>query len=107
MKAMQFSVLVVAMAYSTMGLADSSLDAAQFGRMKGILNACGRVNPQQASKYLLQIKALIGDASRETVDQAARTPEYQMAYQAVTEELGNMGQDEMTRACTGYLATAK
>lgn len=104
MKAMQVFALVMAMAYPTISLADTSVDSSQFGRMKGILSACSSVNPREASKYLLQIKTLIGDATKETVDQAARTEEYKQAYHDVTEELGSMNRDDMARACADYLA---
>lgn len=106
MKTMQVFVLVMAMAYPTITLADTSIDTRQFGRMKGILSACSSVNPREASKYLLKIKTVIGDATKETVDQATRTEEYKQAYHAVTEELGSMGHDEMARTCTDYLAAA-
>ncbi len=104
MKTMQVFALVMAMAYPTISLADTSIDISQFGRMKGILSACSGVNPREASKYLLQIKTLIGDATKETADQATRTEEYKQAYHDVTEKLGSMGHDEMARACTDYLA---
>ncbi len=106
MKTVIFLVLAGVMAYPQFALAESTVDAAQLGRMQGILNVCTRVNPREASKYLLQIKALIGDASKQAVDQAARTEEYQQAYQAVTEELKNMAPDEMAQACNRYLTAA-
>ncbi|OIR16360.1 hypothetical protein GALL_30820 [mine drainage metagenome] len=105
MKTMQVFVLVMAMAYPTITLADTSVDTGQFGRMKGILSACSSVNPREASKYLLEIKTLIGDATKETVDQASRSEEYKQAYHDVTEELGSMSRDDMARACKNYLAT--
>jgi hypothetical protein len=105
MKTMQVFALVMAMAYPTISPADTQVDSSQFGRMKGILSACSGVNPREASKYLLQIKTLIGDATKETVDQASRTEEYKQAYHDVTEELGSMNRDDMGRACTNYLAT--
>lgn len=104
MKTMQVFVLVMAMASPTITLADTSVDTRQFGRMKGILSACSSVNPREASKYLLQIKTLIGDATKDTVDQAARTEEYKQAYHDVTVELGSMNRDDMARACADYLA---
>jgi len=105
MKRMQILVLVAAMAYPTINFAASSVDPGQLGRMRGILSACSSVNPREASKYLLEIKTLIGDATKETVDQVARAEEYKQAYHDVTEELGSMSRDEMARACTNYLAT--
>lgn len=94
------------MMISPVVLAESTVDAVQLGRMQGILNVCTRVNPREASKYLLQIKALIGDASKRAVDQAAKSEEYQQAYQAVTEELKNMAPDDMVQACNRYLGAA-
>ncbi len=93
-------------AYPALALADPAFDVAQLGRMNGILKVCGRVNPQQASKYLLQIKALIGDATRETVDEATRSEQYQQAYEAITDELGNLGPDELVQACDRYFASS-
>ncbi len=105
MKTMSILVFAAVMAYSEATLADSTVDAAQLGRMQGILNVCAKVNPRDASKYLLQIKAVIGDASKQAVDHAAKTDEYQQAYQAVTEELKNMAPEEMVQACNRYLST--
>ncbi len=82
-----------------------ALDAAQLGRMKGIVDVCSRVNAQQASRYFLQMKDLIGDASRETMTQVTRSDEYQAAYQSVTSELNGMGRAEMGRACADYLGS--
>lgn len=99
-------LLVLAAGCPSLALADPSFEVAQFGRMNGILNSCSRVNAQQASKYLLQIKALIGDANREAVDEARKSEPYQQAYQAITEELGNLGHDELAQACDRYLAVS-
>ncbi len=106
MKRMHVIVLAGVMAYVPGAVAESTVDAAKLGRMQGILNVCTRVNPREASHYLLQIKAMIGDASRQAVEQAARTDEYRQAYQAVTDELRNMPPDEMAKACNEYLAAS-
>ncbi len=103
MKTKHILVLAGVMACSPVALAESTVDAAKLGRMNGILNVCTSVNPQQASKYLLQIKALIGDATKQAVNAATKTEEYQQAYQTVTEELKNMAPDEMSQACNRYL----
>lgn len=105
MKRIQILVLAAAMAYPITNFASSLVDPGQLGHMRGILSACSRVNPREASKYLLEIKTLIGDATKETVDQATRAEEYKQAYHDVTEELGSMNRDDITRACTNYLAT--
>ncbi len=105
MKRIQVLVLVTAMTYPTIDFADPSVDPGQLGRMRGILSACSSVNPREASKYLLEIKTLIGDATKETVDQVTKAEEYKQAYHDITGELGSMSRDEMARACTNYLAT--
>ncbi len=105
MKRIQILVFVAALAYPAIDFASSSVDPGQLGRMRGILTACSSVNPREASKYLLEIKTVIGDATKETVDQIAGAEEYKQAYHDVTEELGSMNRDEMARACTNYLAT--
>lgn len=84
--------------------AASSVDAGKLGHMRGVLDTCTRVNPQQASQYLLQMKAMIGDATKQMVDEAAQTDEYQQAYQSVTDELHDMSADEMSKNCSLYLA---
>ncbi len=106
MKTMHIIILVGTMVCSPVILADPSFDVGQLGHMKGIVDVCSKVNPRQASNYFLQMKELIGDATKQSVDQAARTEEYQQAYQAVTTQLRDMSQEEMTQACTGYLTTS-
>lgn len=104
---MYLCLLVTTVACPSLAVAETTFDAAQLGRMQGILSVCGRVSPRQASTYLLQIKAYIGDASKESVDQATRTDEYQQAYQAVTSELHSMEKEDLERACGSYFAAAK
>ncbi len=106
MKILHMLALGAAMAVLSLALADPAFDAGQFGRMKGILDVCGRVNARDASQYLLQMKAMIGSATKAEVDQAAKTDEYQQAYQAITTELNNMDTDAKVQACSGYLSAS-
>ncbi len=106
MKILHVLSLGAAMAVLSLALADPSIDAGQLGRMKGILEVCGRVDTRDASQYLLQMKALIGNATKQEVDQAAKTDEYQQAYQSIAAELNNMDPDSMAQACSGYLSAS-
>ncbi len=99
-------VLACALAVPAITAANPAFDEGELGRMRGILDTCGKVNALEASHYLLQMKALIGNATRSEVDQAARTEAYQQAYQAVTAELGSLDRDAMIQACNGYLGTS-
>jgi hypothetical protein len=105
MKTLLMLVFGGAVGYTPIALAEPSFDAGQLGRMRGILDLCARVSPHDAAQYLLQMKALIGDAPKATVDDATKTDEYQQAYQSITAELRNMGPNEMVQACNFYLTT--
>lgn len=103
MKVMQFIVFSSILSVSS-AQADASFDPAKLGKMKGILEVCTKVNPQLAGGYFLQMKSLVGYASKEKVDEAQSTDEYRQAYQSVSDELNNMDQEEMVKACNAYLA---
>ncbi len=107
MKTLRMCVIAAALVCPALALAEGTVDAAQLGHMQAVLKSCSRVDPRQASSYLLQIKALVGDATKEEVDQATRRDEYQQAYQAVTDELAGMDKEAMERACANYLASGK
>ena len=96
-----------AMLFSPVLLADTSIDPEKLGYMKGVLDACGKAAPQEASAYLLQIKSYIGDATKDTVNSAMRTDEYRQAYASIhsrlQSEMGMLSRDAAAAACTSYL----
>lgn len=106
MKIRHILVLGGAMICSPVALAELPFDAAKLGHMRAVLEVCSKVAPREASNYLLQMKSLIGKATKAMVDEAARTDEYQAAYQSVGSELSGKSHDELASACTSYLATA-
>ncbi len=106
MKTVHMILVAAAIAASTLVLADPGFDAGQFGRMRGILDTCSKFDAVGASHYLLQMKSLIGNATKQDVDEAMKTETYQEAYQAVVTELANMDPDGREKACTGYLTVA-
>ena len=106
MKILQVIVLAGAMIGPAVALADFPFDAGKLGRMKGILDVCSKATPRQASAYLLQIKSLIADTTKDMVNQATKTDEYQQAYQSIRSELSNLAPDDVAASCTSYLTTA-
>lgn len=80
-------------------------DAGKLGQMKALVDVCSKATPREASKYLLQTKSLIGNATKQTVDEAAATEEYQQAYEAIRSKFSNLSQDGIVDACTSYLTT--
>ncbi len=106
MKLLHTLILAGVIASPSLAHANTSFDAGQFGHMKGVLDICGKSNLREASAYLLEMKAMIGDATKEMVNEATSTGEYQQAYQGILAELSSMTPDEMAHACTAYLTPA-
>lgn len=105
MKLLHILVLGGAMVCSTVALAELPFDPGKLGHMKGVLSVCIKTKPREAWDYFLKMKAMIGDATKAMVDEAAKTDEYQQAYQSVRSELSDKAQDEMATTCTAYLTT--
>lgn len=98
-------IIFIAMVISAQqGTAATGFDPATLGHMKGVLEMCGATNRQAASQYLLQMKALIGSATRQEIDKVRKTQAYQVAYQSVRNELSNRSPQELASACSSYLA---
>ena len=86
--------------------AQAAIDPATLGHMKAVLALCSRSNPQKASEYLLQMKSMIGDATREAVEQASRSDSYASAYESVRSDLGSRAPEDVGRVCDSYLSSA-
>ena len=104
MKLIHSVMLVGVITAATAAMAQTSLDGWKLGHMQGVLDMCRRAVPQQATQYLLQMKSAIGDATRQMVNQAAKTDQYQQAYQQVHAELNGMAYAERAQACRAYMA---
>lgn len=105
MKIRHILVLGAVMAVSPIAHAELPLDAAKLGHMKGVLDVCGSAVPRKASDYLLQMKSMLGKATKAEVNEAAKSEEYREAYQSVRSRLSGLTRDELTTECTAYLAT--
>ncbi len=109
MKSLCILIMSGAMVCPPIALADSSFDAAKLGYMKGVLDSCSGIAPQEASGYLLQIKSYLGSATKDSVSKTMQTDEYRQAYQSIRdklkEEMSNMSRDQEAAACTSYLTT--
>jgi len=87
--------------------AEFPFDVGKLGHMRAVLEMCSRASPQAATYYMLQIKSLIGDASKDVVARAARTDEYQQEYQSVRSDLTSLTQEGLKQECVSYLESAK
>ncbi len=109
MKILRILIIGGVAVFQSVALADSSIDAAKLGYMKGVLDTCGSISPQDASEYLLQMKSYLGSATRESVSKAMQTDEYQQAYQSIRaklkDETSNMTRDQEAATCTSYMVT--
>lgn len=104
MKRLNAGVILVSLLFTVNALAEATFDPETLGHMKAVLDNCGRVNRQEASQYLLQMKAMIGPASRDSVREAERTQAYQIAYQSVRAQLDNTAPRDLALTCRAYLA---
>ncbi len=105
---MACSVLMAGLLCATAAIdAQAAVDPAALGHMKAVLALCTRSNPQKASEYLLQMKSMIGDATREAVEQASRTDAYAGAYESVRSDLGSRAPEDVGRVCDSYLSSAR
>jgi len=100
-------LLVSVMLCSSLAWAEFPFDVGKLGHMKAVLEMCSRASPQAATYYMLQIKSLIGDASKDVVARAARTDEYQQEYQVVRSDLSSLTQEGLKQECLSYLESAK
>jgi len=100
-------LLVSIMMCSSSVWAEFPFDVGKLGHMRAVLEMCSRASPQAATYYMLQIKSLIGDASKDVVARAARTDEYQQEYQSVRSDLTSLTQEGLKQECVSYLESAK
>jgi hypothetical protein len=99
MKILRILCLVAAIVIPQLVLAELPFTNDAFGKVEGILDFCAKVNPQAASKYQEQKKALVKDVPEKEVAEARKTQEYKDAYDAVTSELGQLPKDKAVEAC--------
>lgn len=98
-----WSILLLSLA-SPSAPAQSTFDPGTLGHMRAVLELCSKSDWQEASQYLLQMKSMIGNASRQTVEKAEKSEAYRIAYQSVRSELSNRDPRDLAAACSGYLS---
>lgn len=104
MKLLSAWILLASLAFAPKALAEATFDPGTLGHMKAVLDICGGVNRQEASQYLLQMKSMIGNASREDVQKAEKTQAYQIAYRSTRAELSGKAPRDLAAACSAYLS---
>ncbi len=96
-------LLAGALAWAPPAPAAQQVDAGNLGHMEAVLAYCSKTTPEEGAKYLLKIKTMVGDASRDAVVAARKTDEYQQGYHAVSDQLDGASPDQVADLCAGYL----
>ena len=78
-----------------------------FGKVEGILDFCAKANPQSASKYREQKKALVKGVAEKEVAEARQSQEHKDAHEAVNAELNKQPKAKVVEACTASLEGRK
>jgi hypothetical protein len=77
------------------------------GMVEGILGKCAQVDPADAARYRQQVQLVTQGASAKVVAEVRRSDEYQQSYDAVTESLSQVSDEDAIKACTHSLAANK
>jgi hypothetical protein len=77
------------------------------GTVDGILSKCAQVDPADAARYRQQVELVTQGVSAKVVAEVRRTDEYQQSYDAITESLSQVSEEDAVKACTHSLAANK
>jgi len=106
MKFVQTVLAIATVAFAVAVSATPEFDPATLGHMQAVMASCGQVDRQEASQYLLEMKAMIGDATKSEVDKIAKSQAYRIAYRSVRDDLKDRPPKELAAACSVYLSEA-
>jgi hypothetical protein len=77
------------------------------GMVEGILSKCAQIDPRDAARYRQQVKMVTQGVSAKVVAEVRKSDEYQQSYDAITESLSQVSDEDAIKACTHSLATSK
>lgn len=77
------------------------------GMVEGILSKCAQVDPADAARYRQQVQSITRGVSAKVVAEVRKSDEYQQSYDAITESLSQVSEEDAIKACTHSLATNK
>lgn len=95
-----FSALLVV---TSLAFAKLALPNDIFGKIEGGLDACAKVDPQSATKYMDKKKELAQGATDAEVAAARASDEYKQGYAAGTDEIEKQPKDQAKKACAAAL----
>ena len=78
-----------------------------FGRVEGALDFCSQADPDSASKYQEEKKALVREASEQEVAEARASKEYKDGYDATSEDMEKQPKEQVKKTCTAALQANK
>jgi hypothetical protein len=107
MKIHRITYLGVALAIPQLATATVPMPAQHLGQIEGILDYCGKVNPEGASKYKELKKLMDGDASANQLAEARAKKEYKDSYKDITDQFAKLPKESVVKQCTTYLEVAK
>ncbi len=99
--------LGVALAIPQLATATLPMPSEHLGQVEGILDYCGKVNPEAASKYKELKKLMDGDASANELSEARAKKEYKDSYKDISDQFAKLSKEGVIKQCTAYLKFAK
>jgi hypothetical protein len=103
MKTLRILCVTAAILVPQLVLAKLPFPNETFGKLEGILDFCAKADPQSASKYQGQKKAVVKEATEKEVAEARQSQEYKDAYDAVSTELGKEPKEKLAETCAASL----
>jgi hypothetical protein len=78
-----------------------------FGQLEGTIDYCAQVDAPSAAKYQDLKKRLVEDVEQKKVAEARKTKEYKESYDAMSEALGKVPNEQVIKACSSLLESKK
>jgi hypothetical protein len=78
-----------------------------FGQLEGTIDYCAQANAPSAAKYQDLKKRLVDDVQENEVAEARKTKEYKESYDAMSEALGKVPNEQVIKACRSLLEAKK
>jgi hypothetical protein len=109
MKLRRILTSCVVLAVAQIALADEPVrpSGKELGMAEGILSKCAQVDPRDAARYRQQVQMITQGVSAKVVAEVRKSDEYQQAYDAITESLSQVSEENALKACTHSLAANK
>jgi hypothetical protein len=78
-----------------------------FGQLEGTIDYCAQADASSAAKYQELKKRLVDDVQEKEIVEARKTKEYKESYDAMSEALGKVPNEQVIKACRSLLDSKK